>query len=478
MRNFPKKLLAGFIAATFLLPALAGCSLTKKKNDHVSVDYVSQLHLDLTSTTKKLEVTVLRYIDGDTTHFDPVTNSTITHYDPSEFSATTENYIKARYLAVNTPESTGDIEKWGKTASLFTQDKLSHAQKIIIESDDDKWNIDSTGDRYTLWIWYLPQGETEYRNLNIELLQYGYGRASSIADSRYEEIANNAIVQAQEEQLRVWSPADTKDVNFFEGDAANIDLRELRFHAEDYEQKTVRVEGTVVAVFSNTAYIEDYDDETGVSYGFAVYYGFKTGKISEILRTVGNRVSVYGTVTEFGETYQISGVSYDIMDKDAPTNTQLLSEKTEEVPFKLTEAKDIVEAGRTVKATYSVYDEELGESVEKPFEIDAREALMSTSVTVANLRVISMHTTETGGNSDGAISITCEATDGTRITVRTQKLYKADGKTLYTEADIQTLLDAGNGRITVKGIVDKFTLNGLSYQVAVHKFENIEFLTD
>ncbi|MBR3436971.1 MAG: hypothetical protein IKG97_04370, partial [Lachnospiraceae bacterium] len=65
------------------------------------IDYAGQLKLDMDSETRKIEVTVRQYVDGDTTHFDV----------PEDISET--GVLKARYLGVNTPESTGTIEKWG-----------------------------------------------------------------------------------------------------------------------------------------------------------------------------------------------------------------------------------------------------------------------------------------------------------------------------------------------------------------------------
>ena len=97
------------------------------------VDYVSQLKLDMNSSTKKQEVTVKNYVDGDTTHFNV----------PKSVSET--GVLKARYLAINTPESTGKIEDYGHTASRFTKAKLKSAVSIIVESDDNKWNIAEAG---------------------------------------------------------------------------------------------------------------------------------------------------------------------------------------------------------------------------------------------------------------------------------------------------------------------------------------------
>ena len=87
---------------------MTGCDLFGKKAEFI--DYAAQVTLNLESDeTIKQEVTVKNYIDGDTTHFN-VPKS----IEPS-------GVLKARYIACNTPESTGKIEEWGKKASNFTK---------------------------------------------------------------------------------------------------------------------------------------------------------------------------------------------------------------------------------------------------------------------------------------------------------------------------------------------------------------------
>ena len=163
-------------------------------------DYVSELKLDMSSDTIKQEVTVKTFIDGDTTHF---------HVPDSLIPG---GVLKARYLAVNTPESTGKIEEYGKTASLFTKEKLSGATSIIVESDDENLNRDSTGGRYLVWVWYRTSNSEEYRNLNLELLQNGLAIASSTANNRYGEICVKALNQAKAQKLAIYS--GQKDPNF------------------------------------------------------------------------------------------------------------------------------------------------------------------------------------------------------------------------------------------------------------------------
>ena len=149
-----------------LLSSCATKSPGEKEVVEVSMDQVAVLDEDLAgmlkfnenSDTVKAEVTVKSFIDGDTTHF----------FVPTSISE--DGVLKARFLAVNTPESTGKIEEWGKKASEFTASKLSSASSIIIESDDGTWNLDSTGSRYLVWIWYRSGEDQDYRCLNLELL--------------------------------------------------------------------------------------------------------------------------------------------------------------------------------------------------------------------------------------------------------------------------------------------------------------------
>lgn len=461
MKKFTKFFISLLAVVALAIPVL--CTACKDKGP---VDYVSSLTLDLTSETKKQEVTVRLFVDGDTTHFNPKKDSTVTKYNAADF-ADTEGYIKARYIAINTPESTGKIEEWGKKASKFTRSKLEGAQSIVVESDDSQWNIDSTGERYVLWVWYRPQGATEYRNLNLEILQEGLAFGSSVSNNRYGTLANNAMSQARTLQLYVFSK--DKDPDFPYGLATPVTLKELRCHVEDYNGQRVKVEGVVAAEFNNSVYIEDYDEEEGICFGISVYYGYQTGKILEIL-SMGNRVSVVGVVSyyEGGDTYQISDVSYNEYEPTLASNSNIVS-KDHEPAFAETAAKDIVSGKRTFKFDKETKDEETGEiKVElEEKELALGEALMSTTVTVKELRVKSIYTTSNGGKSDGAMSITCAAADGTEIVIRTEVL-KVDG-VLVTAASYP----AGT-IITVKGIVDKYDD---AYQVKVYRADFITIVT-
>ena len=213
-RTIITRVLSVLLLATMLI-GLVACQDKKKEenNTPVHVDYAGELKLDMSSNTLKQEVDVHIYIDGDTTHFN-VPKSLLE-----------EGVIKARYLAINTPESTGRIEPWGKKASDFTKERLKNATSIIIESDDDKLNADSTGNRYMLWIWYKTDEMSDYRNLNVEILQNGLAIASNSAQNRYGETCMKAIEQAKAEKLHVYST--DKDPEFHYGAAEEMTLKQL-----------------------------------------------------------------------------------------------------------------------------------------------------------------------------------------------------------------------------------------------------------
>ncbi len=485
------KFFVSLLASAFLLtPAMAGCGPGSGGKADM-VDYVSMCHLDFTSETKKQEVTVKLFIDGDTTHFDPVENSTITDYAANKDTFDkTYGYIKARYLAVNTPESTGDVEKWGKTASNFTRSKLESAQKIIVESDDELWNIDSTGERYTVWVWYLPEGGTEYRNLNIELLQNGYGFAQNTGTNRYgEAYAMPALMQAKELGLKVYS--DEVDENFYEGGPLEITLKQLRCRLADYTQKTVRVEGVITTQMENSVYIEDYDEETGLYFGMTVFYGYTPGSYLRKILTIGNRVSVCGTFSnsdEFGP--QISGLTYNPRDLKDPKNTFAVTGEdgnviTGEASFVETPIDKLVNGKTTIELTKIVTDEEGNRHEEPdPVTLDYGEAVLFTTVSMRNLIVYDTYTTHNGGENDGAISLSCYQLDenGVAVTVNGKSVKvtaDSEGKpvgitvrtTVLTEKDengdqVLVTADRFKGKtLDVRGFVDRY--DG-EYQIKVH----------
>ena len=410
------------------------------------VDFVEQVKLDMNSSTAKLEVTVKLFVDGDTTHF----------FVPSDISA--DGILKARYIAVNTPESTGQIEEWGKKASNFTREKLSEAESIIIESNTDKWERDSSGGRHMAWVWYKPKGASEYRNLNLELVQNGLSVASGSTTDRYGDYTMRAYTQAKQYKLNVFS--GEKDPDFYYGGIIQVDLKTLRTNPAQYEGKDVVFDGIIVRNNSNTVYVERYDEETDMYYGMQVYCGYTSGEIDNVLK-VGNEVRFVGNVQywEGGGTWQVTDIHYSAFSPDDPENITLLGTGNAAANT-LTTAEQFLDGKVTINVP-----KELGSAEMEEKTFSYAELVMNTSIRMENLYIKDAYVTNNGGDNDGAMTLTCEV-DGREITIRTVVLRKAN-KELYTPADFL------NMTINVEGIVDYY--NG-EYQIKVFSAKNIEIV--
>ena len=335
-------------------------------------------------------------------------------------------------------------------ASEFTKEKLSAATSIIIESDNSHWNMDSTSERYLVWVWYKTGESEDYKNLNIELLQNGLAIANSSANNRYGETCMAAIAQAKQQKLNIYS--GQKDPNFYYGEAIELTLKELRTNVEDYNGLKVAFNGIITKNSNNSVYLEAYDAETDKYYGISVYYGYGlSGDGLEIL-TVGNEARIVGTVQyyETGGTYQVAGLAYRQMKPDDPGNIQKLSDGHTPA-YVLTEADTFVN-GKVI------IEEEEGSK-----EFSYAELAMSTSVEMKNLKVTNIYTTsDEASSSYGAMTLQCEA-NGIPVTVRTEVLFDANKKLVTEEA-------YKNKTIDVKGIVDYF--NG-EYQIKVFSVNDI-----
>lgn len=400
------------------------------------VDYVSQVKLDRNSGTLQIEATVKSFIDGDTTHF---------YVDTA---VCPDGVLKARYLAINTPESTGKIEEWGKAASKFTRAKLEQATSIILESDNGKWNIDSTGERHLVWVWYKTAADSEYRNLNLEILQEGYAISSNASQNRYGTVCTDAIAQAIAYEKFVYSKELDPDYPY--GEAQEVTLKQLRTHIEEYEGALVAFDATVVMNSSGSIIVEEYDSENDMYYGMTVYYGTSglNGQGLELL-TIGNRLRIVGIVSywETGRVYQVSGLEYNRRDKDNPRNIKLLSEGH-------TAGYHEVDAKTFVSSVNVMMEEE-----SKVF--DYAGLVLNTSISMKDLKVESVYTTPSG-DSAGAMTLHCTAQDGTPVDLRTIVLYENGEKVSADYFEGKT--------IDVKGFVDYFDGD---YQIEIYSVNDV-----
>ncbi len=403
--------------AAVLAVLVLGGGAARGENGGEWVDYASAVPLDFSSETVKTEASVRCYVDGDTTHF-----SVSGEAFPS-------GVLKARYLGINTPESTGRVEPYGKQAAEFTRQKLSGASKILIESDDGAWNRDSTGTRHLVWVWYSPDGEA-WRCLNIELLQEGLAIANASARNRYGETCVAAINQAKARGRKLYS--GEKDPEFYYGDAVEVTLRELRINTGSYEGIKVAFQGVVTVNSNYSVYVEAFDGESGMSFGIPVYYGYSlSGGGLEILRP-GNEVRIVGTPPyyEAGDVWQVSGITYRMMKPDDPGNIRLIS-GVHPIPWTPTDA------GTLMEGTVSVALEE------ENAEFDYAALAQATTVTVSPVSV------QTGYSSGGGrLTLAC-VSGGTVLRPRLDGALNGAGEPF-------TLEELKGKTVSVRGIVGRY----------------------
>lgn len=445
------KVLSLLLFAALVLGCFAGCSSetdvpeTTAPQNVETVDYAASLEMNMHSFTKKQEVTVKNFVDGDTVHFNV----------PE--SVMPGGVLKGRFLAINTPESTGKIEPYGKAASNYTKEALKKAESIIIESDTAEWNADSTGNRYLVWVWYKTAEMTTYRNLNLEILQNGLAIASNTNNNIYGSICSSALEQARRLKLNVFS--GQKDPDFYDGAAVELTLKELRTNIESYRDVLVAFNCVITSNSNDTVYVEQYDPETDMYYGISIYYG-NSGIGGDGLRilSIGNEVRIVGKVQyyETGATWQIAGLKYRAMKPNDPENIQQLG-SGKEPAYVLTDADTFANG----KCDVIVRDPETDE--EKTASFDYTALAMNTSLEMKNLTVKSIYTTDNEeSSSNGAMTLTCEV-DGITIKVRTVVLRDAEGKLITQDAYLDKTID-------VKGIIDFY--DG-EYQIKVFKPDQI-----
>lgn len=430
------------------------------------VDYVSQLHFDKESDTKKFEVVkVNQYIDGDTTHF----------VVPSSYEYQfTYGVFKARYLAVDTPESTGTIEDYGGSASRFVKEKLSKAVSIYVEADGSVWDEDATQSRVMAWIWYQPSADAEYINLNLQLLQEGLGRGSNAANNRYGSVCSAALTQAI--KLKLMMHSGVPDPEVYRGAAIETTIQDLRLNPDDYNGKKVAVRGVVAMRDGTSAYVEAIDEinedgiGTGLASGIAVFLSYNPASAVNEAMQQGNYVLLVGTFKLSTEGFppQITDVQYKVRKPNDPENTRLI-EKGQEVSFRETTIQEFF--GNTAVTVVKTPATDTEPAVTETVTVATAELMRDASITMKNIVVQSVYTTTQSQSSNGAMTIT-GTVDGIEITIRTIVLF---------ENGHMVTADAFEGKtIDVKGLVDMYetTRQGQPYklyQIALFSLSDVTF---
>lgn len=267
------------------------------------------------------------YVDGDTTQF--------TSYNG--------NYtVKVRYLGVDTPESTSEVEEWGRSASLFNKSILKKAKYVIIQSAGSaktgkKAPADLDGYQRSLaYVWYSNEEnptKDSFRNLNLELVYNGYSGFNAPSDDMKEDFYDafsDAYTIAQEYKKNRFS--NEKDPNYDYNPAQVLPLDMLydkTYNIEHFDPNTNESLGTYSSFCDDKTWYSFDGYVTRVVGGSAFYIQNKIGDnyyglYVFTLRTyepvqVGNWLRVTGVLDYYSGMYELKGVSYSFFnheDKD------------------------------------------------------------------------------------------------------------------------------------------------------------------
>ena len=135
----------------------------------------------LINVEAKQTVTLNKCVDGDTAWFN-----------------LNNEKIKARFLAIDTPESTNKKEKFGKEASELTCNLLKNANKIEIEYDDNSDKLDKY-DRHLVWVF------VDDLLLQDLIIKEGLAKVDYIyGDYKYTNILEQSEVLAKTNKIGIW----------------------------------------------------------------------------------------------------------------------------------------------------------------------------------------------------------------------------------------------------------------------------------
>lgn len=298
------------------------------------------------------EVTLKTAIDGDTAHFTP------------KVTSTSSAAIKARFYGIDTPESTGSVEPWGKKASDFTKEKLKAAKTIVVQApatENTKYaapEFDSTGSRYVSMIWISDKENCPYNELiclNLWIVQEGYSMLKGVDQfPMFQKTFEEANDQARALSLHMWG-GDDPDYN--NGDYTETSILDIKkevekqiadpTYANPYDNRRVRLQGTVAGFANNILYLEGrFDAEHGgrsemfapgedAEYaGINVFTGMNS--IPSKFTTKGNYIEICGLALDsenFG--FQITSVSFArLATSDSDARVLFTAADNDEYPLK------------------------------------------------------------------------------------------------------------------------------------------------
>ena len=280
----------------------------------------------------------INYVDGDTTHV----NSRNYGYS-----------VKIRYLGIDTPESTSELEEWGKSASNYNKQQLSTAKHIILESqgtsvDGEKHESTVDGNQRSLaYVWYTDVAsptKADFKCLNLEMVyqgfSFGIGSIEDMGDYFYKAF-DKANKSAQLNKRHIYS--SEKDPNYYYGKPLDLELKSLYQTTHTgtdsalADNKTLyRIKGYVSRKLDTAFYIQDKASYNQEGTEIPEAYGMYIFTYAQTSIKVGDEVEVIGVISSYGGAYQMMGISFHTLNPDEDRDTRIISSGHTITPIKVT----------------------------------------------------------------------------------------------------------------------------------------------
>ena len=127
-----------------------------------------------------------------------------------------------RYLGIDTPESTYRVDPWGFKASRFTKSVLDSATTVVLVSEGER--MDGNG-RYLAWVWYRTSETSDFRLLNLEIVENAYSIAKAVG-TQHADLFIKGEATVRKLGYRIWGEID-KDYDASENGEA-LTIKEIR----------------------------------------------------------------------------------------------------------------------------------------------------------------------------------------------------------------------------------------------------------
>lgn len=270
----------------FLLFILLGACTTDVEPTSVAPSSVSAAVQ--MPTLPDLDFSTLNFFDDG---YAEVRLVSCTDGDTARFLVNGVNY-PTRFLAIDTPEISGQLEPWAMTAKDYACDAMQNASQIVLELEVES-DIFDFYNRLLAWVWV--DGELlQYKLVEESLayVKYLYG------DYAYNPTMIALEARVQKEGKRIWGE-DDPTFNYVVNEL-ELTIDVLRTQAQ-YGDK-VTIEGVVTGIIANNIFLYDK--------GAAIYIYTRNLPYRAILSGgIGSRVRLTGDFMQFNGADQLSNIS-------------------------------------------------------------------------------------------------------------------------------------------------------------------------